>query len=344
MSTARNTSARARSPPSPSRSSHFAFWRSSCSPPPQLDPQTRAAAAPTTGRCGHSTRRIRSARTSAIRERGSTDRTQRDPHAGRRHVLLPSGCRHLGAGRLAGLRGRVGTVVRARGGRVTVDCGTAARSSTAHRARSARRESGGGRRDRARLHPGEAGARPPDPSRAQPACESARSRSPHPVCGPYDAEGARDRGASALRSPALRRRDRRCSGVGSPWRWHGSGDAARLTWRIERNGRIIVATRVARDVRASVPLNAAFWTTFARGTHQNWPIFAGKKLQFRPGVRLRADEQGPRGGHVRRWRLPHRGDRRRHGGQQGSGAPAVRRRERSMTRSVGGSASRLSGS
>jgi murein DD-endopeptidase MepM/ murein hydrolase activator NlpD len=69
-----------------------------------------------------------------------------------------------------------------------------------------------------------------------------------------------------------------------PGRWNGFPvTPARLAWRIERDGRIVVPTRVARDVRGSVPRNDGFWTTFARGTHQNWPIYAGRKLQLEPG-------------------------------------------------------------
>ena len=39
----------------------------------------------------------------------------------------------------------------------------------------------------------------------------------------------------------------------------------------------MVATRIARDVRRTVPKNDRFWDTFARGTHQNWPVFDGRK-------------------------------------------------------------------
>ncbi len=39
----------------------------------------------------------------------------------------------------------------------------------------------------------------------------------------------------------------------------------------------MVPTRVARDVRRTVPKNDRFWGTFARGTHQNWPVFDGGK-------------------------------------------------------------------
>jgi len=69
-----------------------------------------------------------------------------------------------------------------------------------------------------------------------------------------------------------------------PGRWHGFPvTPALVTWRIERGGRVVVPRRVARDVRRSVPKNDRFWDTFARGTHQNWPIFGGRKLQFTTG-------------------------------------------------------------
>lgn len=49
---------------------------------------------------------------------------------------------------------------------------------------------------------------------------------------------------------------------------------ARIAWRIERwNGKIVVRSRVARDVRSVVPRNDRFWTTFARGTYQNQSVF-----------------------------------------------------------------------
>ena len=64
-----------------------------------------------------------------------------------------------------------------------------------------------------------------------------------------------------------------------PGRWHGFPvSPAVVAWRIEdAAGRIVVRTRVARDVRRTVPKNDRFWGTFARGTHQNWPVFDGRK-------------------------------------------------------------------
>ena len=69
-----------------------------------------------------------------------------------------------------------------------------------------------------------------------------------------------------------------------PGRWHGFPiTPALVMWRIEdSSGRSIVA-RCARDVRRTVPANDHFWGTFARGTHQNWPVFAGRKQRGMTG-------------------------------------------------------------
>jgi murein DD-endopeptidase MepM/ murein hydrolase activator NlpD len=67
-----------------------------------------------------------------------------------------------------------------------------------------------------------------------------------------------------------------------PGRWHGFPvTPARVTWRIERGGRIVLRG-VAQDGR-SLPKNAQFWRTYARGTYQNWPVFHGHKAQFVTG-------------------------------------------------------------
>lgn len=70
-----------------------------------------------------------------------------------------------------------------------------------------------------------------------------------------------------------------------PGRWHGFPvTPALVTWRIETaGGRIVVAERSARDVRRIVPKNTEFWTTFARGSHQNWPVFANGKAKGKTG-------------------------------------------------------------
>ena len=70
-----------------------------------------------------------------------------------------------------------------------------------------------------------------------------------------------------------------------PGRWHGFPvSPAFVTWRIEDTAeRVVVGTRVARDVRRTVPRNDRFWGTFARGTHQNWPVFDGRKARGMTG-------------------------------------------------------------
>jgi hypothetical protein len=78
-----------------------------------------------------------------------------------------------------------------------------------------------------------------------------------------------------------------------PGRWNGFPvTPSRVTWRIEEEGRVVASTVVAHDVRRSAPRNAQFWETFARGTHQNWPVYARRKHQLEPGryvFRLTAD-------------------------------------------------------
>ena len=49
---------------------------------------------------------------------------------------------------------------------------------------------------------------------------------------------------------------------------------ARITWRIEKwTGRVVVREQIARDVREKLPSAERFWTTFARGTCQNFSVF-----------------------------------------------------------------------
>jgi hypothetical protein len=64
-----------------------------------------------------------------------------------------------------------------------------------------------------------------------------------------------------------------------PGRWRGFPiTPALVAWRIEdAAGRVVVGARIARDVRRTLPRNDRFWETFARGTHQNWPVFEGRK-------------------------------------------------------------------
>lgn len=66
-----------------------------------------------------------------------------------------------------------------------------------------------------------------------------------------------------------------------PGIWHGLPvSPALVTWRIETwTGHVAVPERVARDVRESLPSNAAFWNTYARGTCQNMSVF-GKHYSY----------------------------------------------------------------
>jgi len=70
-----------------------------------------------------------------------------------------------------------------------------------------------------------------------------------------------------------------------PGRWYGFPiTPALLTWRIEdASGHVVVPTRLARDARGTVPSNDRFWDTYARGTHQNWPVFDGRKQRGMTG-------------------------------------------------------------
>jgi hypothetical protein len=52
-----------------------------------------------------------------------------------------------------------------------------------------------------------------------------------------------------------------------------------LTWRIQRWTGKVVCDGVARDVRNTMPDNAGFWQTYARGTFQNMAVF-GKHYSF----------------------------------------------------------------
>ena len=70
-----------------------------------------------------------------------------------------------------------------------------------------------------------------------------------------------------------------------PGRWNGFPvTPARLTWRIETtHGRIVYGPKVARDVRQAIPGTPEFWLTFARGSHQNWPVFSDGKARGMAG-------------------------------------------------------------
>jgi hypothetical protein len=179
-----------------------------------------------------------------------------------------------------------GTIVRARGGRVTVECGNGRSFQYWHIdpvARVGQRSVAGKtllgyvqlKREHVHLTQLEGGraVNPLAPNRLT----------------PY-----RDRTVPRVLSVTITERQGRLSLVAEaidmpslpvPGRWHGFPvTPALVTWRIEdAAGRIVVANRVARDVRGTVPKNDRFWTTFARGTHQNWPVFAGRKARGMTG-------------------------------------------------------------
>jgi hypothetical protein len=70
-----------------------------------------------------------------------------------------------------------------------------------------------------------------------------------------------------------------------PGRWHGFPvTPALVTWRVETlGGKTISGPHVARDVRYTIPGTDEFWMTFARGSHQNWPVFADGKARGMTG-------------------------------------------------------------
>ena len=70
-----------------------------------------------------------------------------------------------------------------------------------------------------------------------------------------------------------------------PGRWHGFPvTPAVVWWRIETaRGRTLVSDRVAWDVRKTIPATDAFWLSYARGSHQNWPVFGDGKARGMTG-------------------------------------------------------------
>jgi hypothetical protein len=66
-----------------------------------------------------------------------------------------------------------------------------------------------------------------------------------------------------------------------PGRWHGFPvTPAVVKWRLETaGGRVVVGTRTAWDVRGGIPTTHAFWLSYARGSHQNWPVFRDGKAR-----------------------------------------------------------------
>ena len=70
-----------------------------------------------------------------------------------------------------------------------------------------------------------------------------------------------------------------------PGRWNGFPvTPALVSWRVETpRGRVILGERIARDVRHTIPATDAFWLTYARGSHQNWPVFSDGKARGMTG-------------------------------------------------------------
>jgi murein DD-endopeptidase MepM/ murein hydrolase activator NlpD len=63
---------------------------------------------------------------------------------------------------------------------------------------------------------------------------------------------------------------------------------ALVTWEIRRadNGKVIVPTRTAYDVRNHLPAPNMFWQIYARGTHQNMSVFGAHYSFMQPGMYL----------------------------------------------------------
>jgi Peptidase family M23 len=179
-----------------------------------------------------------------------------------------------------------GTVVRARGGRVTVDCGNGRSFQYWHVdpvARVGQRAVRGKtllgfiqpKREHVHLTQLQDGraVNPLDPDQLTPYRDETK---PQLLSVTVSQRGTRlMMTAEAIDMPSLP----------VPGRWNGFPvTPALVTWRIEETtGRIVVPTRVARDVRRTVPRNDRFWDTFARGTYQNWPVFAGRKQRGMTG-------------------------------------------------------------
>jgi Peptidase family M23 len=175
-----------------------------------------------------------------------------------------------------------GTVVRARGGRVAVECGTGRTFQYWHIdpvARVGQRAVAGRsllgfvqlKREHVHLTHLENGraVNPLSRQRLTPYRDSTMPKVLGISLGPSGLA------AEAIDMPA----------IPVPGRWHGFPvSPALVSWRLEDSrGRVVIRTRIARDVRRTVPRNDCFWDTFARGTRQNWPVFAGRKQRGMTG-------------------------------------------------------------
>jgi len=188
-----------------------------------------------------------------------------------------------------------GTIVRARGGRVTVDCGNGRSLQYWHVnpvARAGQHAVAGEtllgfvqpKREHVHLTHLERGraVNPLAPGHLTPYRDATKPRVLGIAVRGVDGEPAQTIAVSGRVSFVAEAVDTPALPV--PGRWHGFPvTPARLSWRIERDGRVVVAQRIVRDVARTVPRNDRFWETFARATHQNWPIFDGHKYQFVPG-------------------------------------------------------------
>jgi hypothetical protein len=59
---------------------------------------------------------------------------------------------------------------------------------------------------------------------------------------------------------------------------------AKIAWRIQHiTTRVVVRTRVAEDVRYTIPRREHFWEYYARGTYQNFSVFAKHYSYGEPG-------------------------------------------------------------
>lgn len=63
---------------------------------------------------------------------------------------------------------------------------------------------------------------------------------------------------------------------------------ALVEWRIQRadDGKVVLPTRVAFDVRSHLPAPSDLWSVYARGSHQNMSVFGRHYSYLQPGVYL----------------------------------------------------------
>ena len=223
------------------------------------------------------------------------DTEQTHPQRGRL-VLLPSGSRHLCAGRLAGLCGRSpGRRPRTRWARHrrlrqwTVD------AVLAHRSHRPSRPARGCRPHRARRRPAEARAHPPDASRGRSRSQPASAEPAHAVSRHDGAARAgdldRSRADSLPRPWTCPPFPFRAGGMGSPITPALVDLANRVTRRARRN-----PSRSSHATSAgSSPRTTASGRRSPAARTQNWPVFDGRKQRGMTGrylFRLTAEGSG----------------------------------------------------